>query len=96
MEGVFIVPYTGISKCGVDLSLLVIPKSLMMRKRNHSILVDHGPGRDGHGKKSWWRHRAISKQTSLILDEELKKMSTWKRRKNNREEEMPASRKEGR
>lgn len=32
----------------------------------------------------------------MTLDEELKKLSTWKRRKNNREEEMPASGKEGR
>jgi hypothetical protein len=31
--------------------------------------VDHGTGRDGYGKKSWLRHRAISKQTSLMLDE---------------------------
>lgn len=58
--------------------------------------MDHGTGRDGYGKKSWWRHRAISKQTSLMSNEELKEMSTWKRRKNNREEAMPASRKEGR
>lgn len=38
-------------------------------------------GRDGYGRKSWLRHRAISKQTSLMLDEALKKRSAWKRRK---------------
>lgn len=43
--------------------------------------MDHGTGRDGYGKKSWLRHRAISKQTSLMLDEVLKKISAWKRRK---------------
>lgn len=61
-----------------------------MRKGNHSVEVDMEWAQMITGGRAGGGTEHYQDRPGLMLDDELKKKSTWQRNKNNRKEEMSA------
>lgn len=61
-----------------------------MRKGNHSVEVDLERAQTITGGRAGRGAEQYQDRPGLMLVDELKKRSTWKRNKNNGKEEMPA------